>query len=464
MTRPLQRDASRFIHALSFETLPDSVVLDAQRRLLDLIGIAAAGTTTKMSRIAREHALDCFGAGRVQARMMFDGRQVSAAGAAFSGAATIDSFDGHDGHVLTKGHVGVTVLPTLLAIGDSVGEMSGREFLTQLVLGYEVGTRAGIALHATSSEYHTSGAWNALAAAGVASRAMRLDIDATRHALGIAEYHGPRSDMMRCIEFPTMLKDGSSWGAMAGISAAFLASRGFTGAPATTVEREAPDCWHDLGQRWLITEQYVKPYPVCRWAHPAITAAMRIRARSDFSPDQIGSVHIETFDQASKLWSGMPVTTEEAQYGLLFPVAAALQYGAVDADTIGDAGLSDHALLDLVNRMSAVSNEDFSRAFPAERWAKMTVHLRNGRMLTSDPVQATGDPSRPMGQDAELDKFYRLVRARFSGQLADRIFSEVQELADAGSSSKTLCDLLLRHHDGTEDTCMSQLDSSTSFV
>ena len=29
--------------------------------------------------------------------------------------------------------------------------------------------------------------------------------------LGIAEYHGPRSQMMRCIDHPTMLKDGAGW-------------------------------------------------------------------------------------------------------------------------------------------------------------------------------------------------------------------------------------------------------------
>lgn len=50
---------------------------------------------------------------------------------------------------------------------------------------------------------------------------------------------------------------------MAGTSAVLLAQAGFTGAPAITVE-QAPEYWADLGQRWLILEQYFKPYPVCR--------------------------------------------------------------------------------------------------------------------------------------------------------------------------------------------------------
>ena len=40
--------------------------------------------------------------------------------------------------------------------------MSGAEALMLVTLGYEIAGRAGLALHATVSDYHTSGAWNAL--------------------------------------------------------------------------------------------------------------------------------------------------------------------------------------------------------------------------------------------------------------------------------------------------------------
>src|SRR3546814_2228403 len=88
------------------------------------------------------------------------------------------------------------------------------------------------------------------------ARALRLDPAQTAHALGIAEYYGPRSPMMRVIDHPTMLKDGSAMGAMSGVSAALLAAAGFTGAPAVTVMGAAvADLWADLGQRWRIEEQ-----------------------------------------------------------------------------------------------------------------------------------------------------------------------------------------------------------------
>jgi Uncharacterized protein involved in propionate catabolism len=110
--------------------------------------------------------------------------------------------------------------------------------------------RAGIALHATVTDYHTSGAWNALAVAAIGARLLKLGPDKLREALGIAEYHGPRSQMMRVIDSPTMLHDGSAWGALAGVTAVYLADQGFTGAPAATVEAEEVDAiWRDLGEQ-----------------------------------------------------------------------------------------------------------------------------------------------------------------------------------------------------------------------
>ena len=132
-----------FIHKLKFDDLPAKVVEQAKLCLVDLIGAAAAGSETAMSRIIRDHAVETFGAGRNAVRLMLDGRKVGPAGAAMAGGITIDAFDSHDGHVLTKGHAGVAILPTLLALSDPQKKISGREFLTSLVIGYEIAIRAG---------------------------------------------------------------------------------------------------------------------------------------------------------------------------------------------------------------------------------------------------------------------------------------------------------------------------------
>ena len=245
---------------------------------------------------------------------------------------TIDALDAHDGSKPTKGHVGCGVVAATLAMSEGC---SGQELLTRIAIGYEIGTRAGIALHATAKEYHTSGAWIALACAAISARALTLDATATREALGIAEYHGPRSPMMRCIDHPTMVKDGSGWGAMAGVSAAFLARDGFTGAPALTIESaDVAQIWKDLGKRWYISEQYIKLYPVCRWAQPAVEAVLGLTQKHSFESKDIAEIVVETFHEASRL-TAIPHTTEQAQYSLPFSVAAAIQRGTIGVAEVG---------------------------------------------------------------------------------------------------------------------------------
>ena len=224
-------DAARaFISGFRLEDAPAEAVHQAKRCLLDLIGVAAAGSQLQSSRIIRSVAATQFGGSG--GWFLFDGRSASATGAALANATTIDGFDAHDGHPLTKGHAGCGAIAGLLAFaGDGAG-LSGAEALGHLMVGYEVAIRAGIALHATAAEYHTSGAWVSLGVAAIGARICGLDWAATREALGIAEYNGPRSQMMRCIDHPTMLKDGSGMGAMIGTQAAYLAADGFTGAPA----------------------------------------------------------------------------------------------------------------------------------------------------------------------------------------------------------------------------------------
>ncbi len=144
-----------FVRDLAFGALPADVVAQGQRCLLDLIGVAAAGSRTQGATIATAYAATQLLGRDRNARILFDGRRAGLAGAAFAGAATIDALDAHDGHVLTKGHAGVAILPTLLAVidgahpGEPAAAVDGREFITCLVLGYEIATRAGMALHAT---------------------------------------------------------------------------------------------------------------------------------------------------------------------------------------------------------------------------------------------------------------------------------------------------------------------------
>lgn len=428
-------DLPAFIHGIGFADLPVDVVEQGRRCLLDLIGVAAAGSRTDGARIAGDHAATQLRGGDREARMLLDGRRASAAGAAFAGATTIDAVDAHDGHVLTKGHAGVAVLPALLAYVDTGARCDDREFITALVLGYEIGTRAGIALHASADDYHCSGAWNAIACAAIGARLLHLDAAQTRHALGIAEYFGPRGQILRVCDSPSMVKDGSGWGAHAGVTAALMARGGFTGAPALTVERsDAVQFWNDLGARWRIHEQYFKAYPVCRWAQPAIEAALSLRRAHHFAVEDIGAVAIETFAEAVALGAGcaLPQTTEDAQYSLPYPVAAALVFGEIGAAEIAMPKLADPRVRRLLSVMQITEDAGFSLQFPAERWARVRLSLRDGRVFESTPARARGNPENPL-DDNELREKYRALAGPVLGyERTTRIEQGVGALAGNG--------------------------------
>lgn len=384
--------------------LADMHLAQAKRCLLDLLGVAAAATRTPLADKARRFVLGQYPGTRP---LLFAEGSASPCGAALHGAWLIDAFDAHDGQALTKGHAGVALLPGLLSLPQAQ-EISGREWLGLLAMGYEVATRAGMALHATSPDYHTSGAWNALGVAAMAGHLLRLDVPRFHHALGIAEFYGPRSQMMRCIDSPTMLKDGSGWGALAGISAALLAEDGFTGAPALTVSApEVAHLWADLGERWYLHEQYFKPYPVCRWAQPAVEAVRSLRDAAG-DPSQIRRIEIITFHEAKRLHTVHPCTTEEAQYSLPWAVAGALLPGGINVETVTTA-LSDATLTALAARVEIRESDTFNRRFPRERWAIARLHLADGRLLESEPREALGDPHSPLSDEALHAKFLTLA-------------------------------------------------------
>lgn len=428
----MDMDFADFVNGLRYESLPAAVQAMAKRCLLDLVGVAAAGSQTRLSRIINRHAVSMFGAGPGEkpASLLFDGRAASALGAALAGGMTIDSFDAHDGHVLTKGHAGCAVLPGLLPVVQSSGKrVGGGEFLASLVIGYEVAIRAGIAQHRIACDYHTSGAWNALGVAALAGRHWGFDRETLREAVAIAEYHGPRSQMMRCIDFPTMVKDGSGWGAMAGLSAACLARDGFTGAPALVVEDPAvADLWADLGERWRILELYFKPHPVCRWAQPAIEASLNLRAEHGVSPDDIAQIEIETFHNAVRLDQYRPKSTEEAQYSLPFPVAAALVHGHLPPSAILENALDDPAVLAVSDRIRLLEADDIEARFPAERFARARFRMKDGRVLESATTPARGDAERPLGDHEIVSKFQRIAGSLCGRERSEAILASIAGL------------------------------------
>lgn len=412
-----------FIHDLGGGDIPAQVLAQAKLSLRDLLGVAVGGSATRLAGIVRDHAAEDM-PGTMP--ILFDGRGSAPAGAALAAGMVIDSLDGHDGFNPSKGHIGCPLLPAMLALAPE--GCTGAAFLQTLVMGYEVGARAAIAQHGSVPDYHTSGSWGAVTGAAAGARLRGLDRGQTRHALGIAEYHGPRSQMMRVIDHPTMLKDGSGWGALCAVNAVQLAARGFTGAPAITVE-EAPQVWGDLGHRWYMLEQYYKPYPVCRWAQAPVEAILSLRRAHGLAPEDVARIGVETFHEAVRLATSRPRTTEKAQYSTSFPCALAMVHGDVPPAALMEDALDDPRVLRLSEGLAMVESAHANAPFPLKRLARVRLYLADGRVLQSDWTEPRWDHDAPP-TGAELRAKYDALAAPLGAARAQAISDVIDTLED----------------------------------
>ncbi|WP_424988476.1 MmgE/PrpD family protein [Microbulbifer sp. S227A] len=427
--------APAFIHELTVADLPAGVLHMARRCLVDTIAVWAAGSATGASRIVRDHAARRYPGDRV---LPFDGRPVNPVGFAFAGAASIDALDAHDGHQLCKGHASVALVPALLG-GLDEAACGLDALLCHLVVGEEIAIRAGLSLHATAPDYHSSGAWNAVGCAAIASRLRGLTMEQTRQALGIAEYYGPRAPMMRCIDHPGMVKDSSSWGALSGVSAADLAEDGFTGAPALTVEgSEVAGYWSDLGDRWRILESNFKAFPVCRWAHPPVEAVLSVMRHETILPDEIGRITISTFHEATRLATRRPRDGDAAQYSLPLAVALAARFGTIlPAHLLPDVYDSPDVWR-IVDAVDLEESDDCNARFPAERHARATLTLCDGRQYSSEFMAARGNHDAPLPDRELLEKLEHYSEAVLDAQSRARIAAILTGESNAPSPAELL--------------------------
>ena len=425
----------QFVQTLEFSHLPAHTRDLVNTSLLDILGVMAGACGNQTSCNIRNYAAKHYPATpSLRSHLLFDGRPVHPLGAAWAGGFSADSLDAHEGHFTSKGHAGATVVPALLALVDACRQqgqsMSGAEFLSALAIAYETALRAGVALMDSAAEYHASGAFSGLGVVCGAARILNMDEETFYHALGIAEYFGPRCPMMRLVDFPSNLRDAHGAGAYAGLNAVFMALEGITGAPAETVTHDKlSHCWQDLGQRWEIDAQYFKPWPVCRWAQPALTALSHMLAEyPEINGDNVAAIRVETFHESMRLQGHCPENADAAQYALAFPLAALISRGQVGPDEVTGAAIAAEDILAISRRITIVEAEDLSARFPTEILSRITLKLQDGRQLTSPITQAKGDPNTAMSAEEFEDKFRLFSGAHLSTQAQDAMIEAIKHL------------------------------------
>jgi 2-methylcitrate dehydratase PrpD len=423
------RRVVEFARTTRWGDLPADVRSQVIRCVLDLCGAAVAGSRARAARSTAGYALYAHGTG--PSAIIGTGAGSTSVGAALANGFAASALDIDDGYRPVKGHPGAVVFPAVLAAAEEA-KSSGVEFLTALVVGYEVAMRAGRVLHALYDHYHGSGAWAPIGAAAGVARLLGCDAQQAWHALGIAEFHAAMAPEMRSVEHPSMLKDGIGWGAMVGIASGQLAARGFTGIPTLfDAGRYGARLTRSLGEEYLILDLYFKPYACCRWAQPAIEGALSAARRIGATATDVARVRVHTFEAATRLRSASPRTTEEAQFSLPWPIACALIDGAVGPEQVIEEGLDDPARRKLAARVEVVADAELEEAFPEQALAWVEVETTEGRRARSEISAARGDVGTPLRDEELAEKFRGLADPVLGSDRTNRLASAIRGLPDS---------------------------------
>ena len=197
---------------------------------------------------------------------------------------------------------------------------------------------------------------------------------------------------------------------MVAIMSVLMAQKGFTGIEPLFDDTPKAEWCDMLGHTYEILNLYFKPYAACRWAQPAIAGALKITKDHKISPEEIIRIQVLTFTEATTLSCSPPKDTEQAQYNLSFPLAAALVDGEVGPKQVTPPRIYNEQILKLADKVDAEATEAFDRIFPEKACAEVIIHTASGTRVSSGVVEARWEPPADLPSDADLEeKFTWLV-------------------------------------------------------
>jgi len=275
---------TKFVRETEYKDLPVEVVHEMKRVLLDSLGCALLGHTTKRGKIATKMARDL--AGPEKAGVLGTKYKVASPNAAFANGELMNALD-YDALSIKGRHDIPIILPAIIALAEET-ESSGEDLILASALSLEVSQRIksvikGIhAVDATGNKMLwpkvTGYSAAVLGAVSGGSRLMGLSDQEIKEAMGIGGYNCPPSTFRKFLSTSPvkMIKYGSSgWGAKAGVEAVLLSSMGYTGDTElfetdygfwtyTGNEKGNDDmaaAFEDLGENWLCYKIQYKQYP-----------------------------------------------------------------------------------------------------------------------------------------------------------------------------------------------------------
>ena len=411
-------DLARFAAELKYSDIPEFVVSRCEDLLLDTMASILAGSTARAVKSVGKFA-ELMGPASGQSEDYVNRRLTSPLFAAMVNAASahvVEQDDVHNGSVF---HPAAVIFPPALAVAQAIGA-SGEEFITACVAGYETGIRIGEFLGRSHYKiFHTTGTAGTVASAVAVGRLLKLNPEQMLNAIG--------SGGTQAAGLWEFLRDAAdskqlhtAHAAAAGLTAAYLAQDGFTGArrileglqgmaagmstdadPAKLVDR--------LGVRWALAETSFKYHASCRHTHPAADALQHVMREHNLIASEIAAVVTHVHQGAIDVLG--PVVDPQTVHQSKFSMGTVLALIAIrnSADLAGfDAALKNTEVAAFRDRVTMALDEEVDSAYP-QRWiGKVTVTTTDGRQLAGRVDEPKGDPGNTLSRDEIEEKSLRL--------------------------------------------------------
>lgn len=429
-----------------FEDLPAELVEQAKRHILDTFGAALAGAGSDVARQARQVFK-----GEVGSTLVWgtDQRVGAAQAAMLNGIAAhaleLDDTGGCD-------HSGAVVLPAVMAalsmstLSVSEASIDGRELITAVVIGYEIGRRVLEACGSYSA--HNGAGWHSTATCGVfgaaaaSARILGLDAQQTLSALGIAgSFSGGLWAFIHDGSQSKRLHSGRA--AEGGLLAARFAQQGITGPTklfddvwggflktlaADTAVPEALDA--ELGRVWKLARCSIKPYAACRGTHSAIDALGLLLNQLQISADQIEDVQVSLCGFLQDMCGGQDVSTlPAAQMSLRYALAARLVHGHCRLEAYDDEQRRHPRIAHWMSRIRLEVDPQLSE----DGEPVVSVRTVDGRQASLCVEVPLGAPGNPLSDAALEEKFFSLAGRVIPLQQAKELLEQLWRLEELES-------------------------------
>ncbi len=437
------RALAEFAATLTFDAIPEPVVRRAEDLFLDWLASALAGKGARpVETIAR--FAEAMGPADGPSEILIHRRASSPLLAAMANAAASHFAEQDDVHNGSVFHPAAVVFPPALAVAQALGR-SGRDLLVAGVAGYEVGIRVGEFLGRSHYRvFHTTGTAGTLAAAAAVGSLLRLSPQQMLHAFGSA---GTQSaglwEFLRDAADSKQLHTAHA--AAAGLSAAYLALDGLTGAQhilegvqgmaaGMSTDADPARLTDRLGTRWALAETSFKFHASCRHTHPAADALQHLMRTHHLAADAVKRVTARVHQGAIDVLG--PVTDPQTVHQAKFSMGTVLGLVAVE----GRAGLAEFdadyknpAVVAFRDKVRMELDPEVDRAYPARWIGKVQVQTADGRTLEARVDEPKGDPGNTLSRAELEDKALRL--AQYRGGASDdemrAVIARIWALADA---------------------------------